>query len=243
MTRTGVVTQARTTSTRLPGKVLIEVGGRTLLDHHLDRLLAAGLEVYVATTTNAEDDPVAQLAARRGLGCHRGSEHDVLSRFAGLARDHDLDTVVRVTSDCPLIDGEVVRRGIAAYEDAEDPWTYVSNGLTRTWPRGFDFEVFSATALLDADEHATEPADREHVTPYLYRNASGRMTLHNVARDDDASAYRVTLDTAEDLALIRALIEEHGAADLDAEGIITLLDDHPELVALNAHVEQKKLGQ
>ena len=113
MSRTGVVTQARTTSTRLPGKVLIEVGGRTLLDHHLDRLEAAGLEVYVATTSNAADDPIVDLAERRGLAVHRGSEHDVLARFAGLVREFGLDTVVRVTSDCPLIDGGLVAGAIS----------------------------------------------------------------------------------------------------------------------------------
>ncbi len=242
MTRTGVVTQARTTSTRLPGKVLIEVGGRTLLEHHLDRLDAAGLDVYVATTVNAADDPIAAIAERRGLGLHRGSEHDVLARFAGLVREQQLDTVVRVTSDCPLIDGALIRTAVGLFEDQQDPWAYVSNGMRRTFPRGLDLEVFSARALLDADEHATRPAEREHVTPYLHTNASGRMTLLDLIRSSDASSYRITLDTPEDLALIRALIEDHGAERLGAEDLITLLDGHPELVAINAQVEQKKLG-
>jgi spore coat polysaccharide biosynthesis protein SpsF len=244
----GVITQARTTSTRLPGKILLEAGGRTLLDHHLDRLLAAGLDVYVATTVNATDDPVVALAEARGLPVHRGSEDDVLARFTGCIEEFGLTTVVRVTSDCPLIDGGLVRRAIALYDEAGDPWTYVSNGLERTYPRGFDLEVFSAEALLDAGRHATEQPQREHVTPYLYANGSGRMTLRNLARADDgkdrdAAGYRVTLDTADDLALIRVLIEDHGAATADVEGVIAILDAHPELVALNAHIEQKKLGQ
>jgi spore coat polysaccharide biosynthesis protein SpsF len=246
--KVGVITQARTTSTRLPGKVLLEAGGRTLLDHHLDRLLAAGLEVYVATTVNATDDPIVELAEGRGLPVHRGSEDDVLSRFIGCIERFGLETVVRVTSDCPLIDGALVAEAIALFAGAADPWTYVSNGLERTYPRGFDLEVFSAEALLDAGVHATEQPQREHVTPYLYANGSGRMTLRNLARavdgnDRDASSYRVTLDTADDLALIRTLIEQYGAAELDVEGIIAILDAHPELVALNAHVEQKKLGR
>ena len=243
MSRTGVVTQARSTSTRLPGKVLIEVGGRTLLDHHLDRLAASGLDVYVATTTNDADDPIAAIAEARGLGLHRGSEDDVLGRFAGLVREHALDTVVRVTSDCPLIDGALVRDAVESYLRDADPWTYLSNGLHRTFPRGFDLEVFSAEALLDADRDATEPAEREHVTPYLYTNGSGRMTLRDLTRRSDASAYRVTLDTPDDLALIRVLIEEYDAQRLDGEQIIALLDAHPELVEINRHVEQKKLGQ
>jgi spore coat polysaccharide biosynthesis protein SpsF len=242
LSRTGVITQARTTSTRLPGKVLLEVGGRTLLDHHLDRLLAAGLDVYVATTTNATDEPIVELAEARGLGVHCGSEDDVLSRFTGCIEQFSLSTVVRVTSDCPLIDGQLVRKGIEIYESGADPWLYLSNGLERTYPRGFDFEVFSAEALLDAGEHATEQPQREHVTPYLYANVSGRMSLRNLSRTADASSYRVTLDTPDDLALIRALIEDHGAASKSVEEIIEILDAHPELVALNAHIEQKKLG-
>jgi spore coat polysaccharide biosynthesis protein SpsF len=241
--RVGVITQARMTSTRLPGKVLLEAGGRTLLDHHLDRLEAAGLEVYVATTVNASDDPIVELATRRGLSVHRGSEDDVLARYTGCVEEFSLATVVRVTSDCPLIDGALIRKGIEIFEAEDDPWTYVSNGLDRTYPRGFDFEVFSARALLDAGEKATEQPQREHVTPYLYANVSGRMSLRNLSRTADASAYRVTLDTADDLALIRALIEEHDAAALDVDQIIAVLDAHPDLVAINAHIEQKKLGQ
>lgn len=248
MSRLGVITQARTTSTRLPGKVLLQAAGRTLLDHHLDRLQAAGLPVYVATTTNATDDPIVELAEGRDVPAYRGSEDDVLARFVGCVEEHDLETVVRVTSDCPLIDGGLVRRAIELYEQAGDPWLYVSNGLERTWPRGLDLEVFSAEALLDAGRNATEQPDREHVTPYLYANGSGRMTLRNLARPDDgldrdAAAYRITLDTADDLTVIRSLFEEHDAAGLDAEQLIAILDAHPELVAVNAHIEQKKLGQ
>ena len=191
--RVGVVTQARTTSTRLPGKVMLEVGGRTLLDRHCDRLESAGLTTYVATTTNAADDPIVELAQRRGLAFFRGSEADVLSRFAGLVREQGLDTVVRVTSDCPLIDGSVVAAAVEEFVAAEDPWLYLSNGIVRTFPRGMDFEVFSAEALLDADEHAVDPAHREHVTPYLYTDGSGRITRRDVTRTPSAAAYRLTL--------------------------------------------------
>lgn len=241
--RIGIVTQARTTSTRLPGKVLIEVAGRTLLDHHLDRLAASGLPVLVATTTNHTDDPLADLAAARGLSVFRGSEDDVLSRFHGCAQQHGLDVVVRVTSDCPLIDGGLVAAAVRDFVAADDPDLYLSNTLVRSFPRGFDFEVFSAAALAEAHEHATDPAQREHVTPYLHGNASGRMRLRNIAWPEDRSVYRVTLDTTDDLALIRALLEDHGAAALSCGEIIALLDAHPELVALNRHVEQKKLGE
>jgi spore coat polysaccharide biosynthesis protein SpsF len=243
VTRVGIITQARTTSTRLPRKVLIEVGGRTLLDHHLDRLAASGLPVLVATTTNTTDDEIASIASGRGLAVHRGSESDVLSRFHECAVAHGLDVVVRVTSDCPLIDGELIASAVQEWLAADDPWLYLSNTLERSFPRGFDFEVFSAAALAEAHEQATEDPQREHVTPYLYANASGRMHLRNIAWPEDKSAYRVTLDTPEDLELILTLIEEYDAAHLSCGEIIALLDAHPELVLLNRHVEQKKLGE
>src|SRR5690606_18445145 len=112
VTRVGIITQARMTSTRLPGKVLTRIGGKSALEHHLDRLREADAPVIVATTTNASDDPLADRAESLGYSVFRGSEHDVLSRFAGAAREHALDVVVRVTSDCPLIDGDLVNRGI-----------------------------------------------------------------------------------------------------------------------------------
>jgi spore coat polysaccharide biosynthesis protein SpsF len=223
--------------------VLIEVAGKTLLDHHLDRLAASDLPVLVATTTNDTDDEIASLAVGRGLAVHRGSESDVLSRFHECAEANGLDVVVRVTSDCPLIDGRLIASAVQEYVAADDPWLYLSNALERTFPRGFDFEVFSATSLADAHAGATETPQREHVTPYLYANGSGKIHLRNLAWPEDKSAYRVTLDTPEDLRLIRALIEDHEATSLSCGEIIALLDVHPELVAINHHVEQKKLGE
>lgn len=231
------------TSTRLPGKVLLSAGGRTMLDHHLDRLNEAGVPVIVATTTNATDDPIASAALDRGIAVFRGSESDVLGRFSGAATEAGLDTVVRVTSDCPLIDPALLRAGIRMFDGLDDPHAYVSNVLERTFPRGFDFEVFSAAALHDAHRNALDAAEREHVTPYLYNDRSGRVSTHALTRDRDASSYRVTLDTPDDLTVIRRLIEEHGAAQLDASEIIDVLDAHPELARINAHVEQKKLGE
>ena len=240
--KVGIITQARTTSTRLPGKVLIEVAGQTLLDHHLDRLATSGIEVFVATTTNAADDPIVAIAERRGLRWFRGSEHDVLSRFQGCASENHLDVVVRVTSDCPLIDGNVIADAVEEFLAAGDENLYLSNGIRRTFPRGFDLEVFSATALAEANRSATDPAQREHVTPYLYQNAGGHTQVRDFVWVQDKSAYRVTLDTPEDLEVIRLLMENHEAHRLSCAEIIDLLDHHPEIAGLNQHVEQKKLG-
>lgn len=239
----GIISQARTTSTRLPGKVLLHAGGRTMLDHHLDRLtrLNPNHPVYIATTTNDTDDPIVDLAHARGIEIFRGSEEDVLSRFMGCAEAFGLDAVVRVTSDCPLIDPALVAQGIEWFLAANDPWTYVSNALTRTFPRGMDYEVFSVQALRQAHEHAIEPYQREHVTPYLYERRDPRTTLVPLTRTPDKSSYRLTLDTQDDFTLLKTLIEDHNAATLDTDAIITILDANPHLAAINHHIEQKKL--
>jgi spore coat polysaccharide biosynthesis protein SpsF len=245
VSRIGIVTQARVGSTRLPGKVLAEAAGRTMLDHHLDRLAAAGLDVYVATTDTPRDDRLAEIVQGRGLPVYRGSEDDVLSRYADCARANQLQVVVRVTADCPLIDGDVVAEGVARFLQLSEQHgddVYLSNTLERTYPRGLDFEVFAATALYRADRAATRRSDREHVTPWLYAGNDRLSHLVQQRWPVDRSHYRVTLDTAEDLELIRRLLEEHGAAGLDCAGLIQLLDRHPELVALNAEVAQKEPG-
>lgn len=229
------------TSTRLPGKVLLPVAGQPLLHYHVARLQASGLPLYLATTTNATDDPLAAFAETYQLPCTRGDEHDVLSRYWLCAVQHKLDVLVRVTSDCPLLDGEVLAEGVQEYLQANDPRLYLSNVLERTFPRGFDFEVFSRELLEEAFERATLPSDREHVTPYIHQNRSGRVRFRHITRPTDRSSYRLTVDTAEDFELMRQLIETYGAATLSAEDLIALLDQHPELVALNAHIEQKKL--
>lgn len=212
-----------------------------MLDHHLDRLASAGLDVYVATTVNGTDDPIVDIAESRGLGVHRGSEHDVLARFHDCAASNRLDVVVRVTSDCPLVDGSLIAQAVDFFIAEDDDWLYISNGLERTFPRGLDFEVFSAVALAEANANAQDTTEREHVTPYLYNNVGGRVRLHNVYWPEDKSTYRITLDTAADLEVIRSLIEDHSAHLLDCAELISVLDGHPELVARNAHVEQKKL--
>lgn len=240
-TQVGIISQARMTSTRLPGKVLMPIGPKVVLQHHLDRLQQSGFPVFLAITTNLSDDPLAAFGAQQQVPVYRGDEQNVLQRYYEAARAFNLDIIVRVTSDCPLIDGVLVRKGIKEYIEKKDPGLYLSNCLVRTYPRGFDFEIFSFALLEEAFLQAREAGDLEHVTPYINQNKSGRVRFGHLTQPEDKSAYRVTLDTPEDLELIRLLIQDYQAHQLDAGAISRLLDAHPELVRINAMIEQKKV--
>lgn len=237
----GIITQARTTSSRLPKKVLLEAGNKTVLEHHIDRLKQSGYPVFVATTTNQTDDLIVELCERKGIPYHRGSEQDVLSRFYDCAKKFELDIVVRVTSDCPLIDGALVKSGIDKMLAMPEN-TYLSNCIERTYPRGFDFEVFSFSALERAYEKGTESFEREHVTPFV-RNPERNtgVNIVHLKRDKDASEYRLTLDETDDWTLIKKMIEEFHADKKSADAIIELLDNDKSLSLINSHIEQKKV--
>lgn len=237
----GIISQARMTSTRLPGKVLLPVAGQPLLHYHVQRLRQSKLPLYLAITTNREDDPLADFATANGIPYTRGDEHDVLGRYHQCAREYGLDVIVRVTSDCPLIDGPLVASCVREYVRLANPYLYLSNALQRTFPRGFDFEILSRPLLDAAFQRATLPSDREHVTPYIHQNRSGQVHFRHSSRVPNRSQYRLTVDTAEDFELIKILIEQYGADKLDVNELIQLLDEHPELVALNEHIEQKKV--
>lgn len=235
-----LIVQARMTSTRLPGKVLLPLAGEPMLTRLIERLrrVQRADGIVIATTANATDDPIAALCDTLGVPCHRGSEHDVLSRYADAARLHGADAVVRITSDCPLIDPALIDQVIAVY--AEGDSDYVSNMLPPTWPYGMAVEVFNAAALQQAHTEATQPAEREHVTPFIYWHPE-RYRLRNVASPADLSHHRWTVDTPEDYELVRRLFEtlhpinpEFTQAD-----ILTLLDAHPDWMTLNQHVQQK----
>ncbi|TAM59481.1 acylneuraminate cytidylyltransferase [bacterium] len=239
------IVQARMGSSRLPGKVLRRICGRTVLEHVLRRVqAAAGLEaVAVATSVAAADDAVASEAQRCGAHVFRGSEDDVLERFCGAARELRAQAVVRITADCPLLDPRVVERVYTHFLQAPQA-DYVSNTLVRTYPRGLDVEVVRAVALELACAQARQPYEREHVTPYFYGHPE-RFALENVAREgSDLSALRWTLDVAEDLRFITAVYEALWQEDalFTTSEILALLRRRPELTEINRHVRQKTLG-
>jgi spore coat polysaccharide biosynthesis protein SpsF len=242
--KTVIIVQARMTSTRLPGKVLYEVMDKPLLEYQIERLGQVRLadELVIATTTNVTDQPIIELCKRLGVAYYRGSEEDVLSRYYEAATQSGADVVVRVTSDCPLIDPGVMDEVISLYINNRDKYDYVSNTLERTYPRGLDTEVFSKTALEKAYREAKEQPEKEHVTLFMYRRPE-QFRLANSSGAVDYGHHRWTVDTPEDFELIKLILQELNPVNnrftwLD---VLDLLNKHPEWVQINASVKQKEL--
>jgi spore coat polysaccharide biosynthesis protein SpsF len=198
------VVQARTGSTRLPNKVLADLGGRPMLEFMLDRLADLRVDdLVVATSTLTRDDVVADIARGAGRSVVRGSESDVLDRFADALAAHPADHVVRLTADCPLIDPVLVEAVVARHLDRGADYT--SNVFPRTFPRGLDCEVMTGPALRTAHTDAVDALEREHVTPFFYRRPE-RFVLANLRNDAPLGHERWTVDTVDDLAFVREIV-------------------------------------
>lgn len=243
MIRVVVIIQARMGSTRLPGKVLKPLMGKPMLAFMLERLtrMRAPREIVVATSGESEDDPIAKLCEDLSVLCFRGSREDVLARYREAARWRKAEWVVRLTGDCPLIDPAVVDAVIAeALRDNPDgPCDYVSNTLNRTFPRGLDVEAFSARALEIAWTEAKDPAEREHVTPFLYRRPE-RFRLGSVRQAENTAHHRWTVDTPEDFSLVERIVNALYPVrpDFNQGDILDLLQSHPDWEKINAHIQQ-----
>lgn len=194
------------TSTRLPGKVLADLAGEPLLAHMIARVRRARrlAAAWVATTVNASDDPVAQLCDGLEVSVFRGDEMDVLARYAGAAAASRADPVVRLTADCPMIDPGLLDEGLAAF--AAGDFDYFSNAIVRTFPDGLDFEIFTRAALDRTHREAQAAFEREHVTPYM--RAAANFRRGEMRAEADFGHLRWTVDTREDLDLVRALVSE-----------------------------------
>ncbi len=235
------IIQARMGSTRLPGKVLKPLGGHPVLACVVDRVRRSRRidEVVVATTVLPADEAIVGLCRSRGWACERGSAEDLLDRYYRSAVAHRAEVVVRITSDCPVIDPGVTDSVIDAF--LASPCDYASNTLEpRTYPRGLDTEVVAFPALERAWREDDNPAWREHVTPYLYRHPE-RFRLRRVAEDRDLSFHRWTLDTPEDYELLRRIYDALGNDAFAWTDVLRLLDDHPDWIELNRNVAQKRV--
>lgn len=241
MTTLGIV-QARMGSTRLPGKVLRRLAGRTVLDRVVRAARDSGVldDLVVATTTEAADDAVVAECARIGVACHRGPVDDVLTRFLGVPQLDGADTVLRFTADCPLLDPELV--ALAAKVFAAAPYVdYLSTSVARTLPRGLDVEVVRADVLRAVDALAAGH-HRTHVTSYVYAHPQD-FTVLGLTLQPDLSHLRLTLDTPDDWRLIEAVIAEFGDVHVPVRVLTDWLAHRPDVARLNAHVEQKALVQ
>lgn len=230
------------TSTRLPGKVLANVGGRPMLEQQIRRLAMTRSidEFVIATTENSADDPLVALAKRLFVRCHRGSEDDVLARVVDAAQATRAQVVVRVTADCPLLDPGLVDEVVAAI--INDPQCdYASNVLDRTYPRGLDVEAVRMDALERVAATATSREAREHVTWHIVREDPSSFQTVSVHAAEDNTDLRWTVDTRDDLELVRRIYD---GLELDTQhkGYREILDwvrARPALQHLNEHVLQK----
>ena len=234
--------EARMASSRLPGKVLMKVCGKPMLQHMIERLQRVpSLDgIVVATTGNDTDVPIVELAQRMGVGFFQGSEYDVLLRVLHSARAYDIDVIVEMTGDCPLIDPVLVEDCIRGYQVAGVD--YVSNVLERTYPRGMDTQVFATEVLADVADRTDDPEDHEHVSIFIYSHPE-IYSLKNMAGPPELTnpGLGLTLDTPEDLELIRRIFEilYPDNPNFTLADVLAVLKDNPALTELNAHVRRK----
>jgi len=238
--RVVAIIQARMGATRLPGKVLMDVAGQPMMARVVNRSRRAkGLDaVVIATTTQPVDDAIVRLCHEQGWLLFRGSEEDVLDRYYRAALALEADVVVRITSDCPLIEPELIDSSVATFLPHRPPLDYLSNTLVRTFPRGLDVEVMSFKVLKRAWQEEDNPAWREHVTPYIWRQPD-KFKIRNVTNDEDYSHMRWTVDTAEDLAFVRKVYEYFKNDTFSWREVLELLKEHPEWLEINRDVQQK----
>lgn len=238
------IIQARMGSARLPGKVMKDLYGKTVLAHDIERLKQAKKldDIVVATTVDKKDDKIAIEAFECGVKVFRGSEEDVLNRYYHAARENFADIIVRITSDCPFVDPLIIDEMIDFFKSGS--FDIVSNAGSdlskRTYPRGLDVEIFTFASLEDAFKNAKKKYQKEHVTPYIYEHAKNCFYYKN---NEDYSHHRWTLDTAEDWILVQKIYEKlyHGKHDFYLMEILYLMETNPELFEINIDVKQKEL--
>lgn len=223
-------------STRLPNKVLLPLGRKTILENVVDRVSRAKSisQVIVATSTEGADDVIAELCEEKGIKYFRGSHEDVLDRFYQAAKKFKAKHICRITADCPLIDSVVIDEAIEAYE--KGGYDYVSNSHPiATYPDGFDTWIFSFSVLEKSWQEAKLPSEREHVTSYIW-NHPEIFKNFNIKNGKDLSEYRLTIDEEKDYQALKIIVEK--VKDLTMENIIKFLNENPEVKKINAPLER-----
>ncbi len=237
------IVQGRMGSSRLPGKVMLDLGGMPMIARMVHRVRRARMisRVVIATTDDAADDPLADYCQKQGFPLYRGSQFDVLDRYYQAALLFSADVVVRITADCPMIDPAEIDRTVQRFFEsgADFAANRLPPPLKRTTPIGFDTEVCTFAALARAWREADQKFEREHVMPYLYATP-GRFKVEVVDHDPDLSHLRWTVDTPEDLALARKVYAAFGNRDdFTFADLMALFDAHPDWLDLNAGVSHR----
>lgn len=239
--------EARMTSSRLPGKVLLPLGGKPALERMIERIRFARYidEIVVATTVNDADDPIVELCERVGAGYFRGSEDDVLERVLGAAHEYDADYICELTGDCPLIDPVIIDSTITSH--LRGTYDYTSSNLFHyTFPIGFDTQIFATPVLEKVAGLTDDPIDRVHVSCFIYHNPKiFKLNGHNANPEEFGPQIRLTLDTKEDYEVIKTVFEAlHREGDFfSARGIMAWLKKNPEILEVNRKVRKKALEE
>ena len=244
MNKVVAIIQARMGSTRLPGKVMKKLVDKSVLAHVINRVEQSKLidEIVIATTELERDEVIVKEAKKLGVNYYRGSEENVLSRFYYSAQENNADTIIRITSDCPLIDPYIIDELVRFYQENDyDLVTNAGSDLSqRTYPRGLDVEVFSFELLKTAFNNALKDYQLEHVTPYIYEN---KDKIYYYKNDSDYSQYRLTLDEEADWKLIKKIYKKlyKGEHNFYLNDIIRVLEKESDLKDINQNIEQKKI--
>lgn len=242
--KTVAIIQARMGSTRLPGKIMMELKGKTVLNHVIERVqLSREIDEIIVATTILEEDNIVEVEAKRyGAKVFRGSSENVLDRYYQAAISSNADHIIRITSDCPLIDPIILNELVQKYNESNcEIATNVGKKIEdRTFPRGLDAEIFSFQTLQQAYEKAFFAYQREHVTPYIYEHSSKVKLVKNSI---DYSMYRWTLDTPEDFELISEIYERlyFGKHDFYLSDIVNIFKQEETLNTINMHIQQKEI--
>jgi len=234
-----IILQARMNSERLPGKVMMPAGGKPLIGILFDRLGNAGIPVLLATSVNPENDKLADYARKKGVEVFRGSENNVLERYYLAAKSVGADLVFRLTGDNPFVEGTLINNIYNLFLQKGSFRTYISTGLSNTYPLGISVEAFSFKLLEEAYKNATLPGELEHVTPYMHQNQPGNIEIIPFGFELNRSHYRLTVDTEKDFDLFRILVEEFKADTLTIPEIVSLLDKHADLTKINSGIIQR----
>lgn len=227
-------------STRLPGKALIDVAGMSMLARVIDRTRRASVidRIVIATTVKPADDAIVEAANALEVDVYRGDEDDVLDRYYQAARAYPCDVVVRITSDCPLLDPGLVDAVVSPLLEPRSGIDYRANTIQRTYPRGLDVEAVPFTTLERVWREAESVHERAHVFPHVYEHPE-KFVLSGISDPVDRSYMRWTVDTAEDLRFVRAVYAALGTREFTWLDVLKVIDANPGLLDINAQVTQK----